>query len=180
MIRRLVVVALVIGVLAWLGIRWGHRRVKAAEPRVASVDTLSTGLRTARLYFAARDGSGLVAEARDLPERGELHDRVAQLVAELDRGPRGSAVAALPPGTAVLHVYLDDRGLMTLDLSRAFRERFEGGTTAEYLALSSLVRTLAANVPQAKRVLIVCGGEPLASLGGHLPLDRPLDVSDWP
>jgi hypothetical protein len=144
------------------------------------VDTLSTGLRTVRLSFAARDGGGLVTETRDLPDRGDLRERIAQLVAELDRGPRGTGVAALPPGTAVLHAYLDGRGLLTLDLSRAFVERFEGGTTAEYLAVASLLRTLAANVPEVKRVLIVCGGAPLATLGGHLPLDRPLDVSDWP
>ena len=42
-----------------------------------------------------------------------------------------------------------------------------------------LVRS-AANVPQVRRVLIVVGGEPVATLGGHLPLDRPLEVSDWP
>lgn len=181
MIRRLIVVALALAVLVWLGVRWIGRRTAPPASRVAVVDTLSSaGLRAARLYFAARDGGGLVAEARDLPDRADLHERVTQLVAELDRGPRGAGVAALPPGTSVLHVYLDDRGLMTLDLSRAFRERFEGGTTAEYLALASLVRTLAANVPQVKRVLIVCAGAPLATLGGHLPLDRPLDVSDWP
>jgi len=26
----------------------------------------------------------------------------------------------------------------------------------------------------------VCAGRPIATLGGHLPLDRPLDVADWP
>jgi hypothetical protein len=31
-----------------------------------------------------------------------------------------------------------------------------------------------------RQVLIVCEGVPLASLGGHLPLDRPLDPADWP
>ena len=180
MIRRLIVVALAIAVLAWLGGRWMRRREAPPASRVAVVDTLSAGLRAARLYFAARDGSGLVSEARELAERSDLHERVTQLVAELDRGPRGAGVAALPPGTSVLHVYLDERGLMTLDLSRAFRERFEGGTTAEYLALASLVRTLAVNVPEVRRVLIVCGGERIATLGGHLPLDRPLDISDWP
>lgn len=181
MIRRLIVVGLVLAVLGWLGARWVSRSTEPPVTRVAVLDTLSAaGLRAARLYFAVADGGGLIAEARDLPERSDLHERVTQLVAELDRGPRGAGVAALPPGTSVLHVYLDDRGLMTLDLSRAFRERFEGGTTAEYLALASLVRTLAANVPQVKRVLIVCAGAPLATLGGHLPLDRPLDVSDWP
>ena len=69
---------------------------------------------------------------------------------------------------------------MTLDLSRAFRQGFRGGSSAEYLAIASLVRTLGANLPELKRVRIVCDGEPISSLGGHLPLDQPLDVSDWP
>jgi hypothetical protein len=80
----------------------------------------------------------------------------------------------------VLHVYLDDRGLMTLDLSRAFQQGFHGGSSAEYLAVASLVRTIGANLPEVKRVLLVCGGAPIASLGGHLPLDRPIEVSELP
>ena len=107
-----------------------------------------------------------------------LHERVAALVAELDRGPRGRGVAALPAGTAVLHVYLDDEGLLTLDLSRAFLQNFRGGSGAEYLAVASLVRTLGANEPEVRQVLIVCGGTPLQTLGGHLPLDRPFDVTE--
>ena len=91
-----------------------------------------------------------------------------------------AGLAALPAGTAALHVFLDDRGLLTLDLSRAFQHGFRGGSGAEYLAVASLVRTLGANLPEVKRVLIVCGGRPIATLGGHIPLDQPLDVNDWP
>jgi hypothetical protein len=79
----------------------------------------------------------------------------------------------------LLHAYLDDRGLLTVDLSRAFQQDFRGGAGAEYLTLTSLVRTLAANLPEVRRVMIVCGGAPIPSLAGHLPLDRPLDVADW-
>ncbi len=168
-------------VLAWAVWRGcAGRRAAPTAPRGALVDTTSAGVRTVRLYFAAPDGDGLVVEPRDVPEQTELRDRVTTLVAELDRGPRGGGVGALPPGTAVLHVYLDDRGVMTLDLSRAFQDRFEGGTTAEYLALATLVRTLSANVDGVRRVQIVCGGAPIPTLGGHLPLDRPLDVAEWP
>ena len=133
-----------------------------------------------RLYFGAANGDSLVAEPREMIEPSGLHDRVVALVAELDRGPRGRGVAVLPAGTSVLRVFLDDRGLITLDLSGAFRQRFRGGSSAEYLAVASLIRTIGANVPEAKRVLIVCAGRPIPTLGGHLPLDRPLDVSDWP
>jgi len=132
------------------------------------------------LFFAAASGERLVSESRELPESATLHEQVAALVGELDRGPTGPGVAALPPGTSLLHVYLDNEGLMTVDLSRAFQQGFRGGAGSEYLAVSSLTRTLAANVPEVKRVLIVCGGEPIATLGGHLPLDRPLDVSEMP
>jgi hypothetical protein len=47
------------------------------------------------------------------------------------------------------------------------------------MAVSSLVRTVLANVPEARRVLLVCAGSPLATLGGHVPLDQPFDPSDW-
>ena len=169
---------LVITVLAWAAWRFGLPQ--RHEPEVAEVDTLGTGYKSVRLFFASASGEGLVSESRELPEQGNLHDRVAELVSELDRGPTGPGTAALPPGTSLLHVYLDDEGLMTADLSRAFQQGFRGGSTTEYLAVTSLVRTLSANLPEVKRVLIVCGGEPLPTLGGHLPLDRPLDVSELP
>ena len=177
--KRLWIGGLLVAVLAWLGWMWtGRRAATPLEP--SAVDSLAVGVRAVRLYFGAANGDSLVSEPRELVEATGLHDRVAGLVGELDRGPRGRGVALLPAGTSVLHVYLDDRGLMTLDLSGAFRRGFQGGTTAEELALSSLVRTLGSNLPEVKRVQIVCAGRPIATLGGHLPLDQPLEVSDWP
>ncbi len=177
--RRAILVLVLIAAAAWAGWRY----VLAPRPAVAPVpqaDTSSAGFRAMRLFFAAASGDRLIAESRELPESATLHERVAALVAELDRGPSGPGVAVLPPGTSLLHVYLDEDGLMTIDLSRSFQQGFRGGSGAEYLAVTSLVRTLAANVPGVNRVLIVCGGEPIATLGGHLPLDRPLDVSEMP
>lgn len=177
--RRVLLWTVVVAALAWAGWRFA---VTARHPaaRVAPPDTSDAGYRAARLFFVAPAGDRLVSESRELPESATLHSRVAALVGELDRGPTGAGVAVLPPGTSLLHVYLDDEGLMTIDLSRAFQQGFRGGSQAEYLAVSSLVRTLAANVPDVKRVLIVCGGDPIATLGGHVPLDRPLDVSEMP
>jgi hypothetical protein len=176
--RRIALAGFAVVALAWFTWQWTHRRAPASAP--APADSLAAGVRSATLYFAAASGDSLVAEPREVLEAAVLRDRVAGLVAELDRGPRGAGVAALPAGTAALHVFLDDRGLLTLDLTRAFQQGFRGGSGAEYLAVASLVRTLGANLPEVKRVLIVCGGRPIATLGGHLPLDQPLDVNDWP
>jgi len=178
MTRRLLLLGIAAAALAWFTWQWTLRR-NAPVPGVVA-DSIAAGVRSARLYFASASGDSLVVESRELLEAASLHERVAGLVAELDRGPRGAGVAALPAGTAALHVFLDDRGLMTLDLSRAFQQGFRGGSGAEYLAVASLVRTLGANLPEVKRILIVCGGRPVATLGGHLPLDQPLDVNDWP
>ena len=177
--RRALIVGVAVAVLAWLG--WlVTRRLTAPTASVpAPADSTGSGVKSVRLYFAAPNADSLVGESRELVEAGSLHERVTALVAELDRGPRGGGVAALPAGTAVLHVYLNDRGLMTLDLSGAFRRGFRGGSSAEYLAIASLLRTIGANEPDVRRVRLVCAGRPLSTLGGHLPLDQPLDVADW-
>jgi spore germination protein GerM len=171
---------LIFAVLAWAGTRWLALRRPPDDVATIEPDSLGTGFKAARLFFASADGDGLVSESRELPESASLRERAASLVAELDRGPAGGGVAALPPGTSLLHVYLDDEGLLTVDLSRAFQQGFRGGSSAEYLAVSSLVRTLGANLPDVRRVLIVCGGSPIPTLGGHLPLDRPFDVPELP
>jgi hypothetical protein len=177
--RRLLVGTLVVATLAWAGWRWLRPGI-APLPAGNAADSSTAGVRSARLYFASPTGDSLVVEPRELVEAAGLHDRVAALIVELDRGPRGGGVAALPAGTSVLHVFMDERGLLTLDLSRAFQRGFRGGAGAEYLAIASLVRTLGANLPDVRRILIVCGGQPLQTLGGHLPLDQPLDIIDWP
>ncbi len=177
--RRLIVAGalLVAAALAWRA--WLERPADRVPPDAGS-DSTSVGLRAATLWFASPDGDSLVAEAREMPEETAVHERVAALVAALAQGPRLGGVRTLPAGTLALHVYLDESGLLTLDLSRAFRQAFTGGARAEELALGSLVRTLAFGVPETKRIRIVCGGVALATLGGHFPLDQPLDPDDWP
>jgi hypothetical protein len=171
---------IVVAVLAWLAHSWSRHSVRSPILDATVADSGAAGVKAMKLFFGAANGDSLVAESREVIEATGLHDRVTGLVAELDRGPRARGVAVLPAGTSVLRVFLDNRGLMILDLSGAFRQRFRGGASAEYLAVASLIRTIGANVPEAKQVLIICAGRPIATLGGHLPLDRPLDVSDWP
>ena len=167
--RRAFLGLLAIAVLAWLAWSWTRGRSVAPRSGAVAADSAGVGVKALRLYFGAANGDSLVAESREILEPSGLHDRVEALVGELDHGPRGRGVAVLPAGTSVLRVFLDERGLMTLDLSGAFRQRFRGGSSAEYLAIASLMRSIGANVPEAKRVIIICAGRPIPTLGGHLP-----------
>lgn len=176
--KRALIFGLGIAVLAWAA--WRFTRHQPPPPALTGVDTVGAGVHSVQLWFGSDRGDSLVREPRDVVETSTLHERVASLIAELERGPGRGGIRVLPPGTSLLHVYLDDRGLLIVDLSRAFQQNFLGGAGAEYLAIGSLVRSLGDNMPEVKQVLIVCGGAPLPSLGGHLPLDRPLDVGDGP
>jgi spore germination protein GerM len=177
--RRFIVVglALVAAVLLW---RSQTSHAPEEPPTPAAADSTGTGLKAVTLWFGSPGGDSLVAESREMPETAGLHARITALVAALEQGPREGGVRTIPEGTMLLHAYLDDAGLLTLDLSLPFRQGFRGGARAEEMTLGSLVRTLAANVPEIKRIRIVCGGVALPTLGGHFPLDQPLDVDEWP
>ncbi len=169
------VAVVLVGVAGWR--LWSARQAPAPA---AAVDSTQAGVRAVTLWFADESGDSLVIETREMLEATDLHGRIASLVEALGQGPHRRGSAVLPPGTTVLPADLDGTGLLTLDLSRAFQQGFRGGTRAEALAVGSLVRTLGANVPEVRSVLFVCNGAPIASLAGHVPLDRPIDVSDWP
>ena len=176
--RRLILIGVILIGAALAAQSWFERSPGEVPP--AFSDSTSTSLRSASLWFASSDGDSLAGEVRELAEVNELHARIAALVAALEQGPRQGGARTLPKGTELLHAYLEDAGLLTLDLSRPFRQGFRGGARAEELAIGSLVRTIAANVPEAKRIRIVCTGVALESLAGHFPLDQPLDPDDWP
>lgn len=166
---------LVVAALVFVGWRtWAlqHGPVRATG---ATADSAQAGLRSVTLWFSNTSGDSLAGEVREVQEVEGLHARLAQLVGLLVAGPERGGIAMVPRGTAVIRAYLDDRGLLTLDLSAAFQQGFRGGSREEDLVIGSLVRTIGTNLPEVKRVLFVCGGAPIASLGGHLPLDRPID-----
>lgn len=175
--RRAIVLVLV-GAAVIAG--WTFLRREKPAPAPPGIDSVSTGVRSVQLWFGAPAGDSLRREARDVVDTPTLHERARDLIAELEKGSARGGVRTLPAGTTLLHAYQDDRGLLIVDLSRTFQQGFRGGASAEYLTVASLVHTLGANLPDVRRVMIVCGGTPIPSLAGHLPLDRPLDVADWP
>ena len=186
--RRLLVGGVVIAVLAWVA---GYLERRPETPGTAGglvpagqggpgvADSTQGEIRTVRLYFASTGGDKLVSETREVSSPAGLHGQVESLVRELALGARHGGMRLLPPGTALRHAYLDPRGLMTVDLTPAFRDRFQGGSTAEYLTVASLVYTLLDNEPGVQRVRLACEGEPLSTLGGHFACDRPVDRSDF-
>lgn len=175
---RIVLGVLLTAALALALWRLGPGRERAVEP-AAMGDSTAVGVRAATLFFGDEHGERWVMESRDLVEEEGLHERVASLIAALAEGPRGAGAACVPPATRLQQVYRLPPDELVLDVSREFVQGLSGGSRTEDLAVGSIVRTLAANLPDVRRVRIVCQG-PLVSAGGHVPLDRPLDPQEWP
>lgn len=179
---RTVALVIVLAVAAGVTAVWyfRHRAVQAPAANLGEV-ALPRGTRSIELYFPDDRGQELVPESREVVEDEVAGDALVRtVVEELLRGPESvNARAAFPEGSGLAHVYSDPEGGLYLDFNAAFRDRFRGGSTAEYLLLSSLVRTLSANVPNLSRVTVTASGQPLESLGGHVRLTRPLLVSEW-
>lgn len=174
----LVVLVLVAGALT---VWWFRNRAReAAAPKQTEV-ALPRGTRAIELWFPQTVGGGLELETREVVEDDAQGEKVVRtVVGALLDGPENAGLArSFPEGVTLNHVYRDPGGALYLDFSNSLRLTFRGGSTAEELLVTSLLRTLSANVPNVSRVTITAGGQPIVSLAGHVRLDAPLNVSEW-
>ncbi len=83
----------------------------------------------------------------------------------------------LAPGADIKDVYLLDGGVAVVDTTPAFADGHRSGIFVEELTVASLVQTLAANLPQVKRVKILVDGKERETLAGHADLATFYDVA---
>lgn len=160
-----VIIALVFGALI-LKKTQDSREVRPI-PRV----TQSAATRKVVLFFVA-DGTRLVREARELEACGETNECLTDLMDELFSGPIGDFDEALPESSAVKSVRLEG-DLAVVDLNQAFASDLASGSSAEMLAVYSVVDTVCVNYPQITRVKITVEGNEKTQLR-HLDLSDPL------
>jgi len=127
-----------------------------------------------RLYFEAPDRDGLLPEEREVAFSSDLARQVRIVVQELAKGSTTGLLPTLPPGTRVLEVFVQARGVAYVDLSSEASSGLPGGSRAELLTVYSIVNTIVTNFPAVSRVRIVVDDRPVESLGGHVDVSRPL------
>jgi spore germination protein GerM len=113
----------------------------------------------------------------ELPENAGAALPIA--MRELLKGPRTNTVArALPADTILRGAFLLPDGTAIVDLGGITVTRgWNTGTHEELIATYSIVQTITANFPDAKRVRILVNGEPPETLAGHISMAKAL-VSD--
>lgn len=138
--------------------------------------TVPTGAPATAVVYFLDDAGRLVAERRRVA--GPLDARSA--LEALAKGPRGAGlVPALPAGTAVRGVRVDD-GIATADFSGEFERGYpSGGAAAETAVLAPIIYTVT-GVPGVRRVRITVEGRTPEPPGSQVGFAAALSRADLP
>jgi spore germination protein GerM len=153
-------------------------RVRLGAPPPEEEITEAEKVRTVTLYFGSADGSSLVHEVRTLPSQEKPLDNLRKLVEALIAGPREDGIGAIPASVRLRGVFLHEKTAV-IDFSGEIVGDFSGGSTSEYILISSLVQTICGNVPQVEAVRILVQGEEVETIGGHISVAKPLRPQEW-
>jgi Sporulation and spore germination len=139
----------------------------------AAIQSTGGPTQTVTLYFPSLPDGKLEPEARALVMAPAPADRVRQIVLALIEGSRQGQGRALSASADVRAVFLTHDGTAYLDLSSATLTGFNPGIKSETLAVYSIVDSLAANLPEVKRVKFLVQGQEVDTLDGHADLTAP-------
>ncbi|MFA7402469.1 MAG: GerMN domain-containing protein [Pelobacteraceae bacterium] len=152
-------------ILIWQKYRSSHE-IPATPPQV-NVE----GKKSVTLFFAV-EGTRLAREAREIDPCEDLNSCLKDVLDELLNGPVGEYEETIPEGTVVESVSIEGNQV-TVGLNGAFSEAMPSGSSAEMLAVYSIVDTVAVNFPQIQKVKINVDGNTAVVLS-HLDLSDPL------
>ena len=146
------------------------------DPTAANINAANkVSVRPVRLYFES-PAMLLAHETRNIALPESAAAAVPVVARELMKGPAGPPLGRLfPPDTVVRGAYLLPGGTVLVDLGGATLTQGWGtGSHQELMSVYSLVQSLTANFPEAKRVRVLVNGTPAETLAGHVSLAKSL------
>lgn len=182
----LVLVAVLVGLFSLRALR---RRVAHVEPPqtveeqerravIAPPVTTPTDVNVSAQVFwiSAAQPSQLAPVSVLLPLSADPAQRATQLIDDLIANPPTPVQRTLPAGATLLDFYVLADGTAIADFSDEFSSEMPSGILSEWMAVSSIAQTLAANVPSIVRLRILVHGHEAETLAGHLDLSDFFDV----
>ena len=105
----------------------------------------------------------------------ELTKRLNQVVTALIQETPPNFMNTIPRGTELNEVYIDSQQTAYLDFSSHLTDGHIGGTTAELLTVTAILKTVFDAFPdEIKQVQILIDGKDIETIAGHLNLSQPL------
>jgi hypothetical protein len=133
----------------------------------------------ARIFWAA--GSDRIAPVEiTLPLSADPVQRSKQLLQALVANPPTPSQRTIPADVDVSAFYILPDGTAIADFSDALSSEMPSGILSEEMAVNSIVRTLASNVPILRRLKILIHGQELDTLAGNVDLTGFFDLNPPP
>ena len=108
-----------------------------------------------------------------------LTKRLNQVVTALIQETPPNFRNTIPRGTVLNEVYIDSQQTAYLDFSSHLIDGHIGGTTAEFLTVTAILRTVFDAFPDdIKHVQILVDGAEVETIAGHLNLSQPLHLPE--
>jgi hypothetical protein len=179
------VIGVIVGVISFGGL---HRRVKhLAETQSADekarhevlappISTPTDVTAKAEIFWAS--GPDTVAPVEvELPLSADPVERSKQLLRKLISDPPTPDQRTLPADATLLDFYMLPDGTAVADFSDAVASEMPSGILSEQLAVDSIARTLAINVPGLRRLKILIHGQEVDTLAGNVDLTGFFDLN---
>jgi spore germination protein GerM len=167
-------------VAAWVTVAV-RRRIAVPAPQAAAAPAppVVAGRKIkARLFYVSAEGTKLTGVDREVAYADGASAQAQEIVAAQLATPSPSGakplVSAIPPGTTLRAVYLNEKGEAYVDLSKEVATAHTGGTQDELLTIYSIVNALTTNLPAVTSVQLLVDGKEVDTLAGHIDLRRPL------
>jgi len=149
------------------------------RPSVANFSDSLPSLQEFDLFLFDADSFELVRVDAELRLSQEPVERLKQIVNALVNESADSLRNAIPTGTLLHQVYLDDQSTAYLDFSHHLSDSHIGGTTAELLTVSVILQTIQTNFPEKiKKVQILIEGQEVDTIAGHIDISQPLSLEE--
>jgi len=160
---------------------------KGYEEQLLNIDTLQSSLDSEQNYQKAlesidifildRDGFGLIPKQIEIQQSDSSSQNLKDVIQALLEATKNGFQTAIPEGTRLYEAYTDE-DTCYLDFSRELYEKHIGGTRAEFLTISSILKTVQANFPdRIEQVhILIEGGQEIKSIAGHIDISRPFSI----
>jgi hypothetical protein len=130
------------------------------------------------LFVAYDDDRVIRREEFSVALPQERSARVRQVIrALLDHYTAIPSPHPMAESADVKDVYLLDQDRVVVDLTAAFADQHRSGILVESLTVTSIIQSLAANVPEVKQVKFLIDGRERETLAGHADLMSFYDVA---
>lgn len=153
---------------------WQKYRASQEVP-VTPPQPSAESIRSVTLFFS-EDGTHLTRETRELEPCDNDTECLKSVIDELLNGPIGELAETVPEGVALSSVSIEG-DLALIGFNNLFSESMPSGSSAEMLAVYSVINTATVNFPQIKKVKIEVDGNKTGILH-HLDISEPL-VPDY-